>query len=337
LVQHGDVHSWILLVEIYRHWFNYRNPCRIGNDCYNYRRKRKAMTTEMHDSTTCNCEMCRFANSTPQESRGVSDAVSESKSVFSGDSEAVAGQCRERGDGSNEQETEQLIARIHAAMAEDCDCPQHQTGDAEIDFAVLERISTAISRDQTFASLTTVRAAIYDVIDKGSFSGWWALYDEGDNPEVTEDMINQERCDFVDAVCARILALQREPHGMDAGLRGDALDNQEFYELMQAYRHAGIADQDAAVAAFEAVKSFVRARNVSETVSPAAAIRRDFEAREGEQLREADAELAEVREVLEGIRGFYGTADCWCDSEDDAPHFEHCQRARALYERLRVK
>ena len=50
-----------------------------------------------------------------------------------------------------------------------------------------------------------------------------------------------------------------------------------------------------------------------------------------------DAELAEVREVLEGIRGFYGTADCWCDSEDDAPHFEHCQRARALYERLRIK
>jgi hypothetical protein len=52
-------------------------------------------------------------------------------------------------------------------------------------------------------------------------------------------------------------------------------------------------------------------------------------------IREADAQLAEVREVLEGIRGFYGTADCWCDSEDDAPHFEHCQRARALYERLK--
>jgi hypothetical protein len=50
-----------------------------------------------------------------------------------------------------------------------------------------------------------------------------------------------------------------------------------------------------------------------------------------------DDKLAEVREVLEGIRGFYGTADCWCDSEDDAPHFEHCQRARALYERLRIE
>lgn len=38
----------------------------------------------------------------------------------------------------------------------------------------------------------------------------------------------------------------------------DALDDQEFYELMQAYRHAGIADQDQAVAAFEAVKAYVR-------------------------------------------------------------------------------
>jgi hypothetical protein len=179
------------------------------------------MTTEMHDSTICNCEMCRFANTVeaPQESRGVSDAVSGTKSVSSGDSEAVAGQCHERSYGSNEQEMEQLIARIHAAMAEDCDCPRHRTGDAEIDPAVLEHISAAITRDQTFASLTTVRAAIYDVIDKGSFSGWWELYDEGDNPEVTEDMVNQERCDFVDAVCARILALQREPHGMDARLR----------------------------------------------------------------------------------------------------------------------
>jgi hypothetical protein len=120
----------------------------------------RQMTTKMHDSTTCNCEMCRFANSTPQESRGVSDAVSESKSVPSGDCEAVAGQCRERSDSSNEQETEQLIAHIHAAMAEDCDCPQHRTGDAEIDPAVMERISTAISQDQAFASLTTVRAAL---------------------------------------------------------------------------------------------------------------------------------------------------------------------------------
>jgi hypothetical protein len=49
-----------------------------------------------------------------------------------------------------------------------------------------------------------------------------------------------------------------------------------------------------------------------------------------------DEALQEVREVLEGIRGFYGTADCWCDSEDGAPHFKHCDRARELYQRLRA-
>jgi hypothetical protein len=50
-----------------------------------------------------------------------------------------------------------------------------------------------------------------------------------------------------------------------------------------------------------------------------------------------DAELQEVRDVLEGIRGFYGTNDCWCDSEDNAPHYGHCQRARELMKRLEVK
>lgn len=182
------------------------------------------MTT--HDSNRHNegpwCDDCHGYSHMPwcpQYVEKVAEAAPEAKNVSQGDSEAVARQCRERGDSSNEQETEQLIARIHAAMAEDCDCPQHRTGTAKIDPAVLEPISAAITRDQTFASLTTVRAAIYDVIDKGSFSGWWTLYDEGDNPEVTEDMVNQERCDFVDAVCTRILELQREPYNMDAGLR----------------------------------------------------------------------------------------------------------------------
>jgi hypothetical protein len=176
----------------------------------------------------------------------VSEVVSEAENVPSGDSEAVAKQCHEHIDHSNEQETEQLIARIHAAMAEDCDCPRHRAGVAEIDPAVLERISTAITRDQTFASLTTVRAAIHDVIDKGSFSGWWELYDEGDNPEVTEDMVNQERCDFVDAVNARVLELQREPHEMDAELRvaATALHRREIeVRAEERTRAQGIVDQ----------------------------------------------------------------------------------------------
>lgn len=36
------------------------------------------------------------------------------------------------------------------------------------------------------------------------------------------------------------------------------LEEQEFYELMQAYRHAKIWDQAAVVAAFEAVKLAIR-------------------------------------------------------------------------------
>ena len=36
------------------------------------------------------------------------------------------------------------------------------------------------------------------------------------------------------------------------------LEEQEFYELMQAYRHAPVTDQSAVVAAFEAVKQIIR-------------------------------------------------------------------------------
>jgi hypothetical protein len=38
----------------------------------------------------------------------------------------------------------------------------------------------------------------------------------------------------------------------------DWLDDQEFYEAMQAYRHAPITDPAAVVAAFEAVKAMIR-------------------------------------------------------------------------------
>ena len=36
------------------------------------------------------------------------------------------------------------------------------------------------------------------------------------------------------------------------------LEDQEFYELMQAYRHASALDQPAVCAAFEAVKQIIR-------------------------------------------------------------------------------
>jgi hypothetical protein len=133
--------------------------------------------------------------------------------------------------------------------------------------------------------LTTVRAAIVHALDAGEDATGCAceaqrhawLFSFREDEQETE-----KRSRLIDAVTARILALQREPYGMDAGLREDALESQEFYELMQAYRHASLTNQNAAVAAFEAVKSFVRARNVSETVSSAAAIHRNSEAQEGE-------------------------------------------------------
>jgi lipopolysaccharide biosynthesis regulator YciM len=36
------------------------------------------------------------------------------------------------------------------------------------------------------------------------------------------------------------------------------IESQEFYELMQTYRHTPVTDQEAAVMAYEAVKSHVR-------------------------------------------------------------------------------
>jgi acyl transferase domain-containing protein len=236
--------------------------------------------------------MCRFANAV-QKSQGVFDAVSGTKSVPSGDSEAVAGQCRECSDGSNKQETEQLIARIHAAMAEDCDCPLHRTRDAEIDPAVLERISAAISQDQAFASLTTVRAAIADVLDAGcSCTNEKHPWEMDDTTAEELDVTSGQRVRFIDDVCRRILELQREPHGMDAGLREDALESQEFYELMQAYRHASLTNQNATVTAFEAVKLFVRMR-----VTATALRQRESEVRAEERERAVERFMAVVKEI----------------------------------------
>lgn len=61
-------------------------------------------------------------------------------------------------------------------------------------------------------------------------------------------------------------------------------------------------------------------------------------------IREADAELTEVRAVLSltaDRRYPYpidGHGHCWCTkdlTDDKEPHGEFCQRARALYERLK--
>lgn len=44
---------------------------------------------------------------------------------------------------------------------------------------------------------------------------------------------------------------------------------------------------------------------------------------------------AQVREVLEGLRGQFGY-QCWCDAEGDTPHLASCHAARALWEGLQV-
>lgn len=65
-----------------------------------------------------------------------------------------------------------------------------------------------------------------------------------------------------------------------------------------------------------------------------------------ETMHIADAELQEVRDVLEGlaIRKDFGDGQpCWCyktqwdASPRDDPHASSCQRARALSDRLEVK
>jgi hypothetical protein len=51
-----------------------------------------------------------------------------------------------------------------------------------------------------------------------------------------------------------------------------------------------------------------------------------------------DAELAEVREVLESLA--WSSQYCWCPvpvKTETQPHSAICQRARALYDKLEVK
>jgi len=40
----------------------------------------------------------------------------------------------------------------------------------------------------------------------------------------------------------------------------DILDSEEFYELIQAYRHTPIHEQELTTMAFEAIKTFIRKR-----------------------------------------------------------------------------
>lgn len=57
-----------------------------------------------------------------------------------------------------------------------------------------------------FASVATIRAAIFDVID--AEKGEWFFGD----PSLNEDEQNQERTMFVDRVITRVAELQSPPH-----------------------------------------------------------------------------------------------------------------------------
>lgn len=54
------------------------------------------------------------------------------------------------------------------------------------------------------------------------------------------------------------------------------LESQEFYELMQAYRHAPILDQAAVIKAFENVKATIREMLQSETEANNRQLRADM-------------------------------------------------------------
>jgi hypothetical protein len=48
---------------------------------------------------------------------------------------------------------------------------------------------------------------------------------------------------------------------------------------------------------------------------------------------DADAELEEVRDILLRLQS---SRDCWCVANWRGAHDGRCERARALYERLRI-
>jgi hypothetical protein len=70
-----------------------------------------------------------------------------------------------------------------------------------------QRILAAIENDKRFASLTTIRAAIADVVDGAEFYQW--MWDKD------EDNANAVRQEFMDAVAQRIAQLQSAPHNFD--------------------------------------------------------------------------------------------------------------------------
>lgn len=65
-------------------------------------------------------------------------------------------------------------------------------------------------RKQNFAAVSTIRAAIFDVIDGGDWPhAHWEFYE---HDLLSEDGANQNRTKFVGMVLTRIQQLQNPPH-----------------------------------------------------------------------------------------------------------------------------
>jgi len=144
----------------------------------------------IHDSNLCACSMCRWVGE--QSSR-----LNEAEFI------ALATPVLERA-RVDLNDGEKLTERLDPARA--------------------QRILAAMENDKKFASLTTIRAAIMDVIDAGcrhsdSLTHEWRF----DNAD--EDFANEQRCNFVDAVCQRIAELQCAPYNFDP----------QFYDYSTGY------------------------------------------------------------------------------------------------------
>lgn len=101
----------------------------------------------------------------------------------------------------------------HDSSTCQCDVCRWANENATLDRSELR---ADLTRDHQYASLSVVRAAVADVLDAGDSenAGEWLFYST--EPDWRMD---DRRARFMDAVCARITALQSPPHNMDAGLR----------------------------------------------------------------------------------------------------------------------
>ena len=147
-------------------------------------------TSDVHNSRTCSrntggpCGFCAAANDYEQRQQ---TQLSEAEFI------ALAGPVLERvREELNEGEKLTELRKVE---------PEH-----------LRRILHALDNDRRFASLTTIRAALFDVFDQNVRE---LSANDCDKHQTTDEEACENRCDFVDAVCQRIAQLQSTPHNFD--------------------------------------------------------------------------------------------------------------------------